>query len=166
MSNILPIIKYPDPILREKCRPVEDTTSEAFLKLVHEMLATLKAMNGLGLAAPQVGRPIQLFLWVGSSGAIECVINPRILKYDGLRFERDEGCLSIPGKQARVSRHVGCSVEYQRLRFHGLEDVRADLYNTHARVFQHEYDHLQGVLYIDHLNRSTRRALKLPQETK
>ena len=133
----------PDPILRTKCTPIT-VVDEGIRQLAQEMLACLPRWGAAGLAAPQVGRPIRLF--VTNVGAGLVFINPRIVSTASERVERIEGCLSLPGMQAIVSRPKSLVIESV-----GLD---GNLYTIEAQGFkavaiQHEADHLDGVLMID-----------------
>jgi len=143
---ILEIRTLGDPIL--KSRAAEVTTFDAELaRLVDDMLETMRAAPGVGLAAPQVGRLIRMFVWDDAEdhGAM---VNPKITWFSEETEEAEEGCLSVPGFYFPVARSV--SVKVRARRPDGTHvDVTAEGFR--ARVFQHEIDHLDGILFIDRL---------------
>jgi len=155
----LPIVSIPDKILRQKTRPV--TRFDADLqRLIDNMIETLREANGVGLAAPQVGQPIQLAVIltlpdedddgneIEDTRELFVIINPEIFWRSKETTTGIEGCLSIPGYLGEVERHE--SVRVRGLDRHGRK-VRLRLYDWTARIFQHEIDHLNGELYIDKL---------------
>jgi peptide deformylase len=140
------IVKEPDPILREVSRPVPKITPNIH-KLLDDMAETMYHAQGVGLAAPQIGilkRVIVLDPADGETGLIE-MINPEILEKSG-RVLGAEGCLSIPGIQGEVYR-------YEKIRVKGLDrhgnELVMDAEGWLARIFQHEIDHLDGILFTD-----------------
>ena len=133
-----------DPCLRQKCNLVQKVGIPERL-IVSSLLDTLQDYNGWGLAAPQVGVNEQIFV-ITIDGDILAVINPVITKKIGTSV-MEEGCLSIPRKQIKVERPEEIEVEF--LDLHG-QTVVMKLSGVWARVFQHEYDHLQGVLITDY----------------
>lgn len=148
---VLPIRSYPDPVLRSKAKPVEQFDG-ALQRLIGNMVETLYAAPGLGLAAPQVGESRRLFVYDLSvhegKHPLVVVINPEIIETSG-KIVDDEGCLSVPHYRERVSRPT-------RVVLHGLdrEGKEIDLVGEGltARLFQHEMDHLNGMLFIDRLS--------------
>ena len=141
---------YPDPVLRKKCEPVEELTPE-IKELISAMLATMKAKNGIGLAGPQVGVLKRVIVIGAIPNVTEPIglINPRIIEKGGGREFGEEGCLSIPGIYEKVGRAKivevsGIAPGGKRMTFEAK-----DLF---ARVFQHEIDHLSGVLFPDRMN--------------
>ena len=156
----LPIIKLPDPILREKSSPVETVDAEvrAFL---NDMLETMYAAPGIGLAAPQVGvlRRMVVIDTVRDDDAPKnpmLLINPEIVSMGEVMRTHEEGCLSIPEIYAEVERPA-----LVRVRFVDIEGVQReeDFSDLLATVVQHEIDHLDGVLFVDHLSRLKRDLL-------
>lgn len=140
------IVKEPDPILREVSRPVPKITPNIH-KLLDDMAETMYDARGVGLAAPQIGilkRVIVLDPADGETGLIE-MINPEIVEKSG-RVLGAEGCLSIPGIQGEVYR-------YEKIRVKGLDrhgnELVMDAEGWLARIFQHEIDHLDGILFTD-----------------
>ena len=155
----LPIVSIPDKILRQKTRPV--TRFDAELQhLIDNMIETLREANGVGLAAPQVGQPIQLAVILTlpeeddegneleDTRELFVIINPEIFWRSKETVKGIEGCLSIPGYVGEVERHE--SIRVRGLDRHGRK-LRLRLYDWTARIFQHEIDHLNGELYIDKL---------------
>ena len=153
----LEIVELGDPTLRKACKPVKNISTSEIQELVLAMFKSLEKAQGVGLAAPQIGLNIQLFLASPQGNAKApytsikdglVVFNPR-LEPLGKKTETDwEGCLSIPGFRAPVKRF--CKIKLQYTNFFG-EEVSEVYEDFDARVIQHEYDHLQGVLYLDHL---------------
>lgn len=145
----LKIRKYPDPVLRKKAAAVKEVT-DAERRLVEEMIETMKASDGVGLAANQVGVPKRVFVFNPSPEGwrADAMINPVILKRRGSEC-KEEGCLSLPGVNGVVRRSTYIVVE-------GLDikgkPVCYEAKGLLARVFQHEIDHLDGIVFIDRLN--------------
>jgi peptide deformylase len=145
-----PIVRFGDAVLQEPARDVEQITPE-ITTLIDDMIETMYAAPGIGLAAPQVGVPLRVFvidLSVGrDQSALITMVNPVFVQQEGVQLE-DEGCLSIPGFNATVARP-------QRAIVRGLD--RDGREHTHegtgllARAFQHEMDHLDGRLFVDRL---------------
>lgn len=137
------IVKHPDPILREKSVPVKHITANIH-KLLDDMAETMYAANGVGLAAPQVGINKRVVVIDVGEGIIE-LINPEIIAMEDEQIG-PEGCLSIPGLTGEVKRARKCKVRALDRDGHEFELEGEDLL---ARAFQHEIDHLNGVLFID-----------------
>ncbi|MDR0392140.1 MAG: peptide deformylase [Planctomycetaceae bacterium] len=146
------VISYPNPVLFHKSKPIT-SINQQLRDLVSAMFQTMYEMSGVGLAAIQVGYPIQLFIMNVTGDAEQpeheyTFINPIILKRKGNRFGQ-EGCLSFPGIYAEVSRAE--SIEIESLALDG--SVQYFKWNDwQARVAQHEYDHLNGMNFVDRLN--------------
>jgi peptide deformylase len=137
------IVKHPDPILREVSVPVKNITANIH-KLLDDMAETMYAANGVGLAAPQVGINKRVIVVDMGDGIIE-MINPEIISMEGEQIG-PEGCLSIPGLTGEVKRAMKCKV--RALDRHGNE-FEMEGEGLLARAFQHEVDHLNGILFID-----------------
>lgn len=156
---VLPIRVYPDPALRKRCRPAEGV-GPAVGELAGDMIETLRAAPGVGLAAPQVGGEVRLIVvdlsLGGDPGQLHVLVNPEPLSAEGEQVE-EEGCLSLPGVLERVRRAMRVRVRALNLRG---EEILLDGEGVLARVLQHEMDHLDGKLLIDHLGRAKRDALK------
>ncbi|HJJ89657.1 MAG TPA: peptide deformylase [Methanocorpusculum sp.] len=145
---------YGEKILTAVAIPVESITPELG-NLMDEMLSLMREKHGIGLAAPQIGIS-QRFFVMNTGGKVRKVINPEILSSSNTTGEMDEGCLSIPGIHKKVRRSKRIIVRY--LTDTG-ETVEEELKNYPARVFQHEFDHLNGVLFIDHLSPISRKLV-------
>jgi peptide deformylase len=165
---ILPIRIYPDPVLRAKCRRVE-TFDAALRKLAFNMVETMHAAPGVGLAAPQVGSDLRLAVVDISVGedpaALMVLVNPEVVRRDGLETDV-EGCLSLPGINDKVDRPLAITLRAQGLDGEPVELQAADYL---ARAICHEVDHLDGILFTDHLRglrreRARRQLKKLADE--
>lgn len=143
---VIPIRTLPDPILRQKARRIK-SIDKSIEKLINDMVETMHSASGVGLAAPQVGVPIRVIV-IGLPEEEElALINPQIVRRTGERLV-NEGCLSIPGYFAQVQRSE--VVRVKGLDRNGKEiRLRAD--DLLAQALEHEIDHLNGVLYVDHL---------------
>jgi len=147
---IRPILKYGDAPLHDRARPVEAITDE-IRRLIDDMIETMYAAPGVGLAAPQVGIPLRICVIDLSVGrdpsALIVMINPEFVERDGMQLE-EEGCLSVPGFNATVVRPSRATVKgLDRV---GNEQQREGV-GLLARAFQHEIDHLDGTLFVDRL---------------
>lgn len=159
-QKILPIRVYGDPVLRQKAEPVTNIDG-SLITLAGRMIESLASVRGLGLAAPQVGH--SLALCVINLPALDSkhakpliLINPR-LQASGGKAVYQEGCLSFPGMYADISRPQNVTVKGLDQDGNPLELEASDFL---ARVFLHEMDHLNGVLFIDHLSPIKRQLLK------
>jgi peptide deformylase len=150
----LPIRTLGDPVLREPSKPVERFDG-ALRRLVDDMTETMYAANGVGLAAPQVGISARLFTYDDGESGPSVLANPELTLVDG-EVVHDEGCLSIPGPYHPTARTAHVLVRGQDVSGRPVEIEAEDLL---ARIFQHETDHLNGVLYIDRLDDAGRRAV-------
>ncbi|MGC8820364.1 MAG: peptide deformylase [Fervidobacterium sp.] len=142
-----------DPVLRKKAQRVVDFSQ--IRAILEEFKLTMYQEDGVGLAAPQVGLSLRFF-GMDDGSEFKMVVNPEILERSEEKELGEEGCLSIPGVFADVERHRWIKVRYQDE--HGVYHEEL-LEGYSARIFQHEYDHLDGVLFIDHLDSKTRTAL-------
>lgn len=140
----LKIVKIGDDILRKRCRPVEEITPKT-LRLLDDMAETMRAAQGVGLAAPQVGILRRIVVIEVEEGNLIELINPKIIAYAGEQ-EGTEGCLSVPNKWGTVKRPMHVTV--RALNRHG-EEFEITGSGFLARAFCHELDHLDGKLYID-----------------
>jgi peptide deformylase len=147
---IRPILKYGESLLHGQARAVETLTPDLD-RLIEDMIETMYAAPGVGLAAPQVGLPLRLFVVDLSVGrdpnGLIVMINPEVVEIDGVQLE-EEGCLSIPGFNATVVRPSRIVVK--GLDRNGGEHQREGT-GLLARAFQHEMDHLEGTLFVDRL---------------
>jgi peptide deformylase len=157
----LRILEYPHPLLRASNSEVV-TFDDSLRKLTQEMFSIMYASRGVGLAAPQLGINKRLMVfnpegkkekWM--SEVVLC--NPRIVEWGAGRETDEEGCLSFPGFTADVDRAGWIQVEYQNGRGKAM---RKRLEGWEARIFQHEYDHLDGVLYVDRLTEAERARIQ------
>ena len=142
--NILPIKIYGSPVLREKAVPVEKITDD-LISLIVDMKKSLAYHQGIGLAANQIGVARRLFLADGGGG-FKVFINPRIIETDGTAVS-EEGCLSLPEIYVDVRRESSLLMEYLDEK-EKVVQIEAD--GLWARVIQHEYDHLEGIVISDH----------------
>jgi peptide deformylase len=163
--SVLKILEVPNPLLKQRSEPVEEITPE-IQKTLDDMLETMYQANGVGLAAPQVGI-LKRMLVIDTSKSTRYgnqektaepvfVINPKIIKKSEETKDFEEGCLSIPNQRAKVTRPAAVTVEYQDK---SGKQIIKDLDGFMAVVFQHEIDHLDGILYVDRLNVVQRKNL-------
>ncbi len=157
--TLLDIVILPDKILRQKMRPVTRFDDD-LQEIIDDMIETMRAAPGVGLAAPQVGKNLRLTVIetlpdldeegreIEASRELYAIINPEITWRSRKMVEGIEGCLSIPGYVGEVERHE--EIRVQALDRHG-KPLKLKLSGWTARIFQHEIDHLNGVLYIDRL---------------
>jgi peptide deformylase len=161
----LPLTYYGNPILRKKCAQIGEIDEELRL-FIKDLEETLIACQGYGIAAPQVGKALALFLvnipiqkgedeW--EPGQTKVYINPKIVHYSPEEWERPEACLSIPGVSGRVSRPVTINIEATNLEGKRFTETLTAL---EARAFMHENDHINGVLYIDRVRGKEREAME------
>ena len=153
---------FGDPVLRQRAHEVEDFDGR-LATLAQDMLETMRDAEGVGLAANQVGVLKRLFTWEvpeeDEHGAVQriggAVVNPTLTSSSEEIHDGDEGCLSFPGLFYPVQRPLRIEVAYQDL---AGEDHSVQLEGLHARVWLHEMDHLNGILFVDHLAAHDRRA--------
>lgn len=147
---IRPILRYGDSPLHDPAAPVDDITAE-IEQLIDDMIDTMYAAPGIGLAAPQVGVPLRVFVADISSGRnpadLLAFVNPEFIERTGTQRE-EEGCLSVPGFNATVTRPT--RVVLKGLARDGSEQT-IEATGLLARCFEHEMDHLDGRLFVDHL---------------
>ncbi len=156
-GKILEIAEMGNPVLRERAREVEDIHDPGVQSFIDDLIATGISANGVGIAAPQVDVPKRIFI-ISSRPNVrypdaplmepEAVINPEIISCSDETVKDWEGCLSIPGIRGLVPRHTSVRVKY--VSRDGRVEER-ELTDFIARIFQHEYDHLNGVLFLDRL---------------
>jgi peptide deformylase len=148
---VLRIVKFPHPALRHKCKPLRRVDSELH-KIVREMFDLMYEQKGVGLAANQVDLPYRMFIinleGDPSKGQEHVFLNPVIVKRSGAA-ESEEGCLSFPELYAPVKRPEKVTISAYNL---SGEELNYELNGLFARAFQHEYDHLDGLLFIDRLS--------------
>lgn len=169
---ILPVIGYGDPVLRKVC---DDITPEYphLQQIIADMFETMYNASGVGLAAPQIGLPIRLFVIDTEPFSDDedfseddrkkmadfkrVFINAKMLKEEGEEWGFNEGCLSIPEVREDVYRHETITIEYMDENFNKHTDVFDGMI---ARVIQHEYDHIQGILFTDHISTLKKQIIK------
>ena len=158
------IIKYPDPILLSPCERVTEFNGE-LKSLAENMTVLLPKVGGIAIAAPQIGIALRFFVMQPLKGKAFFMANPEIEERLGTE-RHQEGCLSLPGFWHHVRRHRSVSVKGQNL---DGETFSVDGKGLEARALQHEIDHLNGVLFIDHLSKRNKtqiiRRVKQLQET-
>lgn len=158
---IYPIRAYGDPVLRKECEEIDENYPK-LQELIADMYETMYASHGVGLAAPQIGLPIRLFI-IDSSGIDEknpvkkTFINAYIVEEEGKEWAYEEGCLSIPAIREDVTRKEKITVEYYDEDFN-LHEEEFD--GIVARIIQHEHDHTDGVMFVDYLTPLKKRLLK------
>jgi len=161
---VYPIVVYGDPILRKKA--VDVKKGDDLKAFIEDMYETMYAANGIGLAAPQIGKGIRVFVVDGTSlndeeedmtGFKKAFINPTILSAEGEPWPFEEGCLSIPNIREKVMRPETVVIRY----FDEDWKEHEETYDgVKARIIQHEYDHIEGKLFIDYLSPLKKKMLK------
>jgi peptide deformylase len=144
--SILPVRIVPDPVLRQKAKRLRSIDA-SIEKLIDEMLETMPAVSGVGLAAPQVGVSLQLAVIGLPEEEPIVLVNPEIIKKSGERMV-EEGCLSVPGYRGEITRAEVVTVKGRDRRG---KEFRIKASGLLAQALEHEIDHLGGILYIDHL---------------
>jgi len=162
---VLPIVAYGDPVLRKMGQDI-DKNYPNLQQLIDDMFETMEKAKGVGIAAPQIGKAIRLFVIDSNKmydedekpeGIREVFINARIIDESGDEWAFEEGCLSIPGIREDVYREEDIVIQYYDRDFKFHEKTFTGLT---ARVIQHEYDHIDGKLFIDHLKPLKKSLLK------
>ena len=169
---ILPIVAYGTPVLKKVAKEITSDYPN-LNELIDNMWETMYASNGVGLAAPQIGLSIRVFVIDTSpfvdeelmdkkevetlSNFKKVFINPKIINEDGKLWDFNEGCLSIPDVREEVSRCEEIEIIFFNVNF---ELQKLKLNNLAARVVQHEYDHIEGILFTDHLSSLKKRLIK------
>ena len=155
--GIRSVIQLGDVMLRSQAQPIQHLDDPQLQQLIDDLLATAAAKNGVGIAAPQVAEGLQLFIVASrpnprypEAPIMEPVamINPQLLSHSDDQVKGWEGCLSVPGKRGFVPRYREIEVTYLDRDGH---NHRQHLQDFVARIFQHEYDHLQGKVFLDRL---------------
>ena len=170
---ILPIVAYGDPILKKDCEEIDENYPN-LKQLISDMFETMYKAKGVGLAAPQIGKNIRLFIVDGSPFAEDeededdpraegienfkkVFINPIIEEEDGREWQFQEGCLSIPKIRENVSRKPDITVSFYDENW----ELKEESYSGYAaRIFQHEYDHIEGILFTDYLSPLKRKLIQ------
>lgn len=155
MTESLPIAQLGNPILRQKAQPIDNVQDQRIQNLIDALIVTATAANGVGIAAPQVSQSDRLFIVASRPNprypnaplmAPTAMINPQIIAHSTEIVNGWEGCLSIPGIRGLVPRYQAIEVEYTTR--NGKQN-RQELTDFVARIFQHEYDHLEGIVFLD-----------------
>jgi peptide deformylase len=160
---IYPIVMYGDPVLRQPAKAIQPGTD--LKQLVEDMYETLHAANGIGLAAPQIGKGIRLFIVDGTSleedpgmeNFKKVFVNPVLIEEAGNPWEFEEGCLSIPNIREKISRKGTLTIRYHDENWNAFEETFDGM---KARIIQHEYDHIEGKMFVDYLTPLKKRLLK------
>jgi len=160
---IYPIILYGNPILKLRAKEVEKGAIDV-AELSEDMFETMKSASGIGLAAPQIGKSLKIFVVDASpledknvNDFRQVFINPEIVEETGENWKFEEGCLSIPAIREEIERNKNLRIKYYDVNWEFHED---SFHGMKARIIQHEYDHLLGVLFTDYLTPLKRRLLK------
>ena len=162
---ILPIVAYGDPVLKKEGKEVT-RDQEGLSDLIDNMFETMYAASGVGLAAPQIGRSLKLFIIDANPFGDEeeslkdfkkVFINPVILQEEGEEWTFNEGCLSFPDLRLDVDRKDKLHIRYQNEHFETFEEEYEGLA---ARIIQHEYDHVYGVVFTDRISALRKRMVK------
>ena len=143
---VLQIRTLPDPVLRQKAKKV-GSIDGSVQKLIDDMIETMRAVRGVGLAAPQVGVPLRVAVIEMPGEEVITLINPEVVKRQGERV-LEEGCLSLPGYRGEIKRAV--TVKVKALDRQGRQ-IRIKGEGLLAEALEHEIDHLNGTVYVDHV---------------
>lgn len=161
---IYPIVAFGHPVLKKEAEEIRE--GDDVSGLIHDMFETMGKANGVGLAAPQINKGIRLFVLDSNlmldeedeeKGIRKAFINPIILDEYGDKYTFEEGCLSIPEVRAEITRPEKLTIEYFDENWNLKEE---EFSGMTARVIQHEYDHLEGILFVDYLKGLKRRMVK------
>ncbi|MEM8968696.1 MAG: peptide deformylase [Bacteroidota bacterium] len=161
---IYPIVLYGDPVLKKPAEPVDPEQIDV-KQLSEDMFETMYQASGVGLAAPQIGKSLRMFVIdstpldedEGKEGIRRVFVNPEILETEGDDFAFEEGCLSIPGIRADVQRPPKLTIQYQD---ESGQEHTETIEGMPARIVLHEYDHIEGVLFVDHVKGLKKRLMK------
>ena len=160
---IYPITLYGDSVLREECKKIIKGEVDV-INLSNDMFETMSQADGIGLAAPQIGISKRIFVVDGTtledkemSSFKKVFINPVILGEDGDEWEFEEGCLSIPGVRGGVFRKSDILIRYFDENWNEIEESYSGM---KARIIQHEYDHIDGILFTDKINPLKKQMIK------
>jgi peptide deformylase len=143
---VVPIVVLGNPVLRSRAKKVSRIDS-SIARLVQDMIDTMREAPGVGLAAPQIGVPLQIAVIEAEKDVVHVLINPEVVKREG-DWEPDEGCLSVPGYWAKVRRGERVTVKARDLKG---KEIRLQGEGLLGQALQHEIDHLNGMLYLDRL---------------
>jgi peptide deformylase len=163
---IYPIVAYGDPVLKKKAKEIEKDSIDV-ISLSNDMFETMYNAHGVGLAAPQIGLGIRMFVIDAEpmgdendtelKGFKKVFINPLILNEGGKEWPFEEGCLSIPGIREEIFRNEELEIQYFD---ENWQEHNETFTGIKARIIQHEYDHIEGILFTDHLSGFKKRLLK------
>ena len=158
--KVLDIAELGNPILRRQAQALEKVTEPKILQLIDDLITTAETNNGVGIAAPQVSESYRLFI-LASRPTLRyprapkmnptAIINPDIISYSEEKAKNWEGCLSVPGLRGLVPRYRAIEVEYTTITGDRVRKIFTDFI---ARIFQHELDHLNGLVFLDRLETS------------
>ena len=160
---IYPIVMYGDPVLRQRAKEIK--VGSDIQQLIDDMFETMHGASGIGLAAPQIGKDIRLFVVDGTILDEEpemhdfkkVFINAHIIEETGTPWEFEEGCLSIPNIREKISRKAKLKIAYYDENWNKHEEQYDGM---KARIIQHEYDHIEGKMFVDYLTPLKKRLLK------
>ncbi len=157
---IFPITQLGNPVLRKAASPVKNMPPKSLRALVKSMIQTMRKARGVGIAAPQIGKSLRLFI-VAPEPSVRypkaphiqpvAMMNPVLVRHSKKRVTDWEGCLSIPGLRGRVPRYQSIEIEFSDLEGRRMQ---GKLDGFVARIFQHEFDHINGMLYVDRVEDS------------
>ncbi|AKG21810.1 peptide deformylase [Calothrix sp. 336/3] len=157
MTEEIAIIQIGNPILRQQAQTIENISSPTVQKLISDLMTIMLESNGVGIAAPQIGQPYRLLIVASRPNfryphAPEMsptpMVNPRIVNHSQEIIKGWEGCLSVPGVRGFVPRYQWIEVEY----FNPMGQLQKQIFTDFvARIFQHEYDHFEGLVFLDRL---------------
>lgn len=157
MAQLLTLAQIGDPVLRRKTQDIEHFADPHLQEFIDHLIATGISANGVGIAAPQVSQSYRLFIVASRPNARypyaprmepTAMINPRIIRHSGEQVKDWEGCLSVPGVRGLVPRFSEIEVTYLDRWGQPQQHILKDFV---ARIFQHEFDHLEGILFVDRL---------------
>lgn len=150
------VLSHPNAVLKQKAAPVDPTVEKDLTQLCRAMAKAMYDAPGIGLAAPQIGVLKRVIVYdLEDEGRVVALCNPEIVEHADEREFDDEGCLSLPGITVPVERAFAVVCEAHNLKG---EPVRLEASDFHARLLQHEIDHLDGILIIDRASREERKA--------
>jgi peptide deformylase len=160
---IFPIVMYGDPVLRQRAKDIEQGTD--LTQLIADMFETMYGAQGIGLAAPQIGKSMRLFIVDGAplddepgmDNFKKVFVNPQVLQEVGTPWDFEEGCLSIPNIREKISRKDKLTIRYYDEHWKQFEE---EFSGMKARIIQHEYDHIEGKLFVDYLTPLKKKLLK------
>lgn len=159
---IYPILSYGNPVLKQEAEDI-DQDYEGLQTLIDDMFETMYASEGVGLAAPQIGKGIRLFVIdpvnidENLANLKRVFINPEVVRLNGDEWDYEEGCLSLPHIREKICRPDQVLINYLDRNFQEQEELFSGIA---GRIVQHEYDHIEGILFTDHLSPLKRRMLK------